>query len=280
MAEVDLQQAQELLDSHFEPPQQTESTPQDTRPVQTTEVQEQPAPQESFTGLDPKAIPEELQPWYKSMQGDYVRKTQALSERMKALDGLEGTDPRELAEAYNFVTQLQSNPDFALDVHRGLTDALQQMGLTPRQAEQEATRMIDEQTETDDDFNDPRDAAIQELLSWKQQQEQQFREQQIQASLTRQEMQLRQQYPDYSDTDVDNIYKLAFSYGGDLNAANQAYIGMRDEFINRYIQTKTSVPSAPPVGSGSFQTPTKFSSMDEAHKAAEEVWRNHVAGLG
>lgn len=39
---------------------------------------------DTFTKIDPSTLPPELQPVYKSMQGDYTRKTQAVAEEKKA----------------------------------------------------------------------------------------------------------------------------------------------------------------------------------------------------
>lgn len=232
---------------------------------------EAPDTTESFTSLDPNSIPEELMPYYKSMQADYTRKTQTLAEQRRAIEALEGVDPTMAVQAVQFVDRLQSDPTFALEIHRGLTAALEQSGLMPHEAEQAATQIMQEEVNQNqmqfeqDSYEDPR---LQELLEWKEQHEQRDLELQIQNALERQELAIRQSHPDYTDDDVNAIYQLAFAYAGDLNAANQVYQGIRDSFMSRYLEQKSSVPNSPPPATGYADAPQQLTNPNQIHDAA------------
>jgi len=51
-----------------------------------TIVDDQPGG-ESFTGFNPSDLPEDLQAVYRSMQGDYTRKTQEIAELRRTYEG-------------------------------------------------------------------------------------------------------------------------------------------------------------------------------------------------
>lgn len=61
----------------------------------TEEPVKEKSDEESFTGLNPEELPEELKPLYKSLQADYTRKRQAESKRLKDLE----TKLEELSKA-------------------------------------------------------------------------------------------------------------------------------------------------------------------------------------
>lgn len=72
----------------------------------TTESESEPAEseednQESFTKVNPKELPEELQGVYKSLQADYTRKTQDLAEKRKSIDSRVKELEEQLAELEN-----------------------------------------------------------------------------------------------------------------------------------------------------------------------------------
>ena len=64
-----------------EPPKEKPYTPDEIRDI-------------GLDKLDPKRIPPELVPFYKSMQGDYTRKTQSLREKEKELEALRAQPPQ------------------------------------------------------------------------------------------------------------------------------------------------------------------------------------------
>jgi hypothetical protein len=57
-------------------------TPEGQNGQAATQAQSAPA-EEGFTNIDPTTLPPELQPVYKSMQADYIKKTQSIAEAKK-----------------------------------------------------------------------------------------------------------------------------------------------------------------------------------------------------
>lgn len=239
------------------PPEQVETpAPQGTdEPEGTTEG----APEDSFTTrFDPNKLPEELVPAYRSMQADYTRTKQRLAEQEKAYDFLEPYGGPEAAkQAVDFVVALATDPEYQLQVHEQLTSQLQAEGLTPRQASQEASRQINEAiTEQPDEFDDLglTDPAIERKLTelerslaeeraWREQREEFEFQQGLKAELDRQEATILRDNPEFGDDEIQAIYSLAYSTGGDLEAAADAFKGLRDNILASYIQTKSSVPA-------------------------------------
>lgn len=247
-------------------------------PEQEVPNQEVGTETESFTSLDPNALPEELMPYYKSMQADYTRKTQTIAEQRRALEALDGVDPTVAVQAVQFVDRLQSDPTFALEIHRGLTAALEQSGLMPHEAEQVAAQtmhdaMNDPSTLNENFMDQPtEDPRLQELLEWKEQFEQKELEKQIEYALERQEMAIRQSHPDYSDDDMNAIYQLAFAYAGDLQAANQVYQNMRQSIVSGYLNQKGQVPTTPPPAGGySAPAPASLKPNDISEAAIRRI---------
>lgn len=106
--------------------EQAESTPTEAETIQNQETQTQGMSQESFTNLDPKALPSELQPYYKSMQADFTRKNQEFAINKKQLEQL---------GAFNQVAEIARNLA-AQDPDAAIKYVSQQIGITPRQAAQ------------------------------------------------------------------------------------------------------------------------------------------------
>ena len=250
----------------------TEDDSSNDNPTSSTPVQEQ-AIEDSFTGLDPSNLPDDLQAAYKSMQADYTRKTQEIAEQRKLYEQFSeyGIDPNYALEAVGFIQRLDSDPSFAMEVARHL-------------APQSEYPMTAQQPMQGDTFNNTEGyenlpPAIQEEL----QAMRGFREEmwaaqeqaQMMSELEYEENSIRSQFPHYNDTDIENIYNLAFSTDGDLLAAQEIYHQMEQGMLNKYLQSK-NVPmgATSPNGMPASTPPSSFSSVDEAHKAAMEMVRN------
>ncbi len=257
---------------------------------------------DSFTGLDPNALPDEVRPFYDSMLADYRRKTQEVAEQRKSFESLEeygGVDAAR--EAVEFVTALSTDPTYALQVHEQLTEALTEAGLTPREAAAVASQQINEAVTQappapEDDYDEfGTDPAIQRELSeiktqlqqereWREQQEEQQLQANLIAEIDRMHAQVQTSHPDWGDQDLDYVYRLAYSTGGDLIAAAEAYQGLRDGILGSYVTQKATVPTgvAPISGSGSAEQPQKFTDLNDpnlqrlAHERLEQML--HDAG--
>jgi hypothetical protein len=117
-----------------------------------------------------------------------------------------------------------------------------------------------------------------ELYAMREFREQYMAEQQqaeIMAGLEVEEQQIRVANPHYGDSDVESIYNLAYSTGGDLKAAADQYHAIQQRLLGGYLESKQAPMGATPAPSGASNIPPKqFGSLDEAHKAAMESLRN------
>lgn len=254
--------------------------------------QEQPEQPDSFTGLDPNSIPEELQPWYRSMQADYTRSKQSIAEERRAYEALEQFGGVEAAqEAVNFVSSLATDPQYALQVHEQLTEALTQAGLTPSQASREASRQINEavnetapesdRMDQDDDFGLGLDPAVERRLSeierraveaerraaeldqWREQEEENRIQYAMMAEMERQHADVVNQHG-FDNDQMSAVYALAYSTGGDLRAAADIYTSLADQIVTGYISKKASVTSPPSIpATGGGEQPTKFTDLND-----------------
>jgi len=249
---------------------------------------------DTFTKLDPKAIPDEMRPWYESMQADYTRKTQQLSEIRKSYESLGEVDPSEAQAALQLFTTLQ-DPQGALDFHARLSDTLTQMGLTPAQAQAEATRQIVSEAQAQEVpswEDDPESAMKAELDAVKNQlatfqssfeaREAALRQQEyeaaVQAEMNRQESLIREANPHYQATDLDAVYELAAFHRGNLLEAQARYEDIVAERVNRLMATKASAASSQGVQaittpSSAMEAPTFGDDLEAAHRAAQEFLR-------
>lgn len=233
---------------------------------------------DTFTNVDPNTLPPELQAIYKSMQGDYTRKNQELAEFRRGIDELGGID--QARAAVQFATALNSDPDFAMQVHRQLTQSLTDAGLSPAQAQAEATRQVQDAAQQVDDFGEedplsPLQRELNELKQWKQSVESERQEHFLANELNRQETLIRQQHPHYTDTDFADIYNLSFRTDGNLIAAADMYQSMRDRMIASYMEEKSRAPETVPATGvpHTAQQPHSFDTLEDAGKAARERLR-------
>lgn len=204
--------------------------------------------------IDLTGLPEEAQIFLRArereMQADYTRKTQELAEQR-----------RQAEQHIAFVEALNSDPEFALNVFGTLQDQLAQAGYLEQQA---ALNELDDEFGMGDPVSDPYARELAEMRAWRQNLESQLAQNQMQAQLDRQIAELRSAHPDYTNDDVQAILDLGFATGGNLVAANEAYRGMQDRILARYLQSKAGVqtPAALPTGQGT-PAPEDLSGADD-----------------
>lgn len=258
----------------------TETTPQGEQQgaAATTEV-------DSFTGLDPSTIPPELQPYYKQMQADYTRKTQAIAP-YRQLAEQSGLDVAGLGQAAELYSALQ-DPQQLVEFYGELTTALEAQGLTRAEAQVAATQHIQEQTgapPAQGEYVDPEEARIQALesrLAGFEQSAQAAAEAQrneqtqmrLVAEMNRQEMIVKEAHPDWGQGDIDAVYELSAFYGGDLLVASNRYDEIVSDRVTRILNGKGQAAAnpalAPFTGAAPTTRGTTFGSdLDAAHKAA------------
>ena len=268
MSEIDIAGATEALEESLPADYNSGEVEAPTPDATSEDNQETP---ESFTGFDPGTLPDDLQAVYKSMQADYTRKTQELSEIRGGYTAFSesGVDPSEALNVVNLWQQMQTDPEVGAQVIAALQERFQENGQT--QSEPSTTT-----SNTNYEGLSPEIAG--ELSAMRDFREQYVAEQdqaRLVSELEGEEQQIRVANPQYSDDDVEAIYSLAYSTGGDLNAAATQYHGIQQRLLGGYLTSKQApfgVTPAPPGGSSA--PPRAFANLDEAHKAAMEAIRN------
>jgi hypothetical protein len=190
-----------------------------------------------------------------------------------------GIDPNQAIESLQFMQALETDPDFVVAVHQQLSQALEQAGLTPAQAAQEAARQIDSGEAFGTEEDNPLANEVAELRAWKEEMESAQVQHTMMAELQRAEMAIRQTNPTYTDGDVERIYELAFAHGGDLMKAQASYEALRQNFITGYVDQKGAASegaptSAVPAAAASSDEPVDLTDWNTARLAAREHLRN------
>ena len=225
--------------------------------------------------LDPKRLPKDLVPFYKSLQADYTRKTQALAEQRKNLHVPEETPPP--------VQQFQSQPEQAPVSEQSY------MEWFGGAAKDVACRMLGIQPDKFDEFN-PQHIVGLNLATTRLNEEIQRQAQQRQAIETRKQQyagmldEIRSGEPHFAEIDawgrtyVESLPYTEYSRvmktfsSGDMAAIKTELLKIRKAWYD-----KQTVTQAPPVleSSGSDQAPPKkrvpldrLGSMSEDEQAA------------
>lgn len=168
----------------------------------------------------------------REMQADYTRKTQELAEQR-----------REAEQALQFIEALNTDPNFALQVHQTLAQVLQEQGYSVAEANQLAAQQMQGQDEFGYE-DDPYMAKIQELEQWKQQQEQRIAEAEAASRIDSQLSVIRQQNPSFDDNDLRDIISMGFAFNGDLLKASDAFKSINQRSVERYMAQKAAVPAS------------------------------------
>jgi hypothetical protein len=256
--------------------------------------QEQTTETERLGQFDRNSVPAELRPILdareKEMLADYTRKTQQVAPWRQVAEEVGVDDPAVLKQAYETYQMLQ-DPSQWVGIHKELTSALEEMGLSPAQASEAATQQLEGQSvqqqtlpgqQTPAPLNldamaqDPELAPVanylkslegqvtnlnQELTNWKSQQEQEMIAQAFIGEVKRQENVLRSlkgagETPKYADDDIGVIYDWANAYDGNLLEAAKKY----DQFIankmETWINSKTAASGAPGISPSGAETIT------------------------
>lgn len=264
----------------------TEGTPEaGTTAVEPPVVQPTETP-DSFTktdlaslldGVTDPTARERIESAYKAFQGDYTRNMQTIAPYRQLAEA--GIDPNQAIESLQFMQALETDPDFVVAVHQQLSQALEQAGLDPAQAAQEAARQIESGDAFGTGEDNPLANEVAELRQWKEEMESAQVQHTMMAELQRAEMAIRQDNPTYTDKDVERVYELAFAHGGNLMQAAQSYEALRNDFITGYVDQKGTAAAAAPTSAipgtpASSDEPLDLTDWDTARKAAREHLRN------
>ena len=223
------------------------------------EAEQTPA-DSSFMGenFDPASLPPELQPAYKQMQAHWTRTLQQAAPYRRLAEEYQIEDPAQLREVIQFHQDLQ-DPSSWKAIHQELGQLLEQQGLSPAQADAAATQALQQQAQSQDpmaafaedpEFQPIRSAFdsirndVQSLKAELEQAREAERQQQIQMAIQgehqRQENIIRQSRPDWGDNDVESIYQLSVSMGGNLLDAAARYEAMQASWAERFVGQKES----------------------------------------
>lgn len=235
-------------------------------------VEDNQAEPESFTGFDPSVLPEDMQAVYRSMQGDYTRKTQELSDLRRQYESFSdaGVDADAALQAVGFLQELNTNPEFAMQV----ADQIRQTMGTPDDSQSSFVETPDN-VDSYDNLPPALSKELEEMRAFREEMVTMQAQQESLAELEAMENTIRTSNPHYSDDDIEAIYSLAYSTDGDLMAAQAAYAGIQQRLLGSYLQSKQAPVGATPAPSAPSSVPGRnFSNLDDAHKAALEAIRN------
>lgn len=234
---------------------------------------------ESFTGFNPSDLPEDLQAVYRSMQGDYTRKTQEIAELRRNYEQYDvlsesGVDPNYALQAADFYNRLDSDPNFARQVMESI-----QQNLGPVSAEQfNVISDVPYNVDNAGGYDNIPVALQQELAEMRDFRDNMVAQQEhaeLVSNLEYVEKDIRLSNPHYTDDDMSSIYDLAYSTNGDLQAAAQVFHGIQQRVMSDYLQSKRVPEGVQFVPSGPSTSASKeFNTLDDAHKAAMEFLRN------
>jgi hypothetical protein len=263
---------------------------EETAPEEQTPFTSSDVPEDSFTGSDfnPDLLPPELQDGWKSLQGDYTRKTQELAEQRKALEQL--GSPEELQQAREFYQSLQ-DPEYLKAFYGELGGVLDELGLREAPAADEdvtpppAVELPPELAQVAQ--QDPELAPLVEQFTSMQQRLDKFEKQQAEreqalaeerqlmtqaAEIDRMVQVVRTDHPDYGEDDWQAIYDRAVAFDGDVLKAAELYEADRSRIIEGYLAQKQTPHQVTPQSGAAVVTedePTELKTLDQAQDAAE-----------
>jgi hypothetical protein len=226
------------------------------------------------------------------MQAVMTKRTQEAADIRRTYEGL--GEPDDLRAALGFYKGIQEDPNYAAQVYDFLTGSLMAAGYSPAQAAAKAMNSINDLQETPQApapaaFGDDPDEAINQRLAALDQRQAQIdarlaesdraaREAAEVNRILQQDNALRQANPALTDGEMDYIYQLAESTGGDLFAAHKTYADIHETAVQSYITRKDSVesPAAPPAAAPA-ELRHAPRTLDEGYAMGLERLRNVLA---
>lgn len=226
----------------------------------------------------------------KEMQAVMTKRTQEAADLAKQFEDL---DPTAAREAIAFYDGVRTDPNYAAEVYDFLTTNLMAAGYSPAQAAAAAMAATasEEPAETlAPAFEDDPDEAVKFRLEQldKRQKEIDGRFDALDArekeavlvnEILRQDNAIRDA-KGYTDEQMDYIYSLAESTGGNLFKAEEVFAGLRDGAVRDYLASKETVDDPAPPAHAPAVVPTHFANLDAAHAAALEKLRTELAQAG
>lgn len=269
MSGIDMDGALEALSAEL-----PDEMPEDSAPaVDEAMVEDNQIESESFTGFDPSVLPEDMQAVYKSMQADYTRKTQEIAELRRSYEAFSEAevDPEVALQAVGFLQELNTNPEFAMQIAAQIQQNVGAPGVS--QPDIETTS---ENNDVSYEGLPPQLAAeLEEMRAFREEMLAMQAQQESLEELEIMENTIKTSNPHYTDSDMEAIYSLAYAHDGDLMAAAEQYHVLQQRLLGSYLQSKQVPHGATPAPTTPSSMPTPdFKNLEDAHKAAMEAIRN------
>jgi hypothetical protein len=207
---------------------------------------------DSFTKLDPNALPEEVQPYYKSMLADYTRKQQEAAPWRKLGEELGVDSPdaiKEAAELYaylqdpNNLHSLYQQLDGMFNGQQAAAQAAPLPAATPFSGSEEELAALENpdvaelkaQMQALTGYIQEREAAQQqEALQW-----------QLLGEMNRQEALLKEQHPDWGEEEWNALWNTSVAFDGDLVQAAGAIEAAQQAAVTRLLNGKAQAAETP-----------------------------------
>lgn len=207
---------------------------------------------DSFTKLDPNALPPEVRPFYDSMLSDYTRKTQEASPWRKLGEELGVQSPDEFRQAAELYTALQDPSNLAALYH----ELAPMFGGQPQQPAAPATAPVLPQQGGEEDFaalENPAVAQLQQeladlkdyLVSQQETQQQEALQWQLLGELNRQEAALKESHPDWGEEEWNTLWNLSVAFDGDLHQAASYVEAAQNAAVTRLLNGKAQAAETP-----------------------------------
>lgn len=282
-----------------------EAAPAETSNLQTPETTATPEGQaeeaateapDSFTKLDPNALPADVRPYYDSMLSDYTRKTQEAAPWRKLGEelGIDSPDSfREAAELYSYL----QDPNNLHTLYSSLGNVLGQAQPATQGPPATETPFGAAQQGQGDEFASLEDPGVAELkqqmsalTSYVQEREAAQQQEALQWALlgemNRQEAALKEQHPDWGEEEWNTLWNLSVAYNGDLLAASNHIEAAQNAAVTRLLNGKAQAaetpgltPIAPPRQGTEVETPDYSDTELRAQTAQAVEYLRGVANL-
>jgi hypothetical protein len=222
---------------------ETPATPEGQAPTEA--VTEAP---DSFTKLDPNAIPPEVKPYYDSMLSDYTRKTQEAAPWRKLGEELGVESPEAIREAAELYVALQ-DPNNLSTLYNQLSQVFGQEPTAPATAAQPEFQGDEDFAAMDNPVLAQVQAELRDLRDYVSQrdteQQQEALQWQLLGELNRQEAMLKEQHPDWGDEEWNALWNLSVAFDGDLNQAATYVESAQNAAVTRLLNGKAQAAETP-----------------------------------
>lgn len=287
---TDSQARDSALLSSLNQPAPNDAAPETPEPVQpgTTE----PSDSDFDHGVDINSLPDEAREYAlraeRMMKAAMTKRTQEAAPWRK-LGEEHGVSPDEAAQALAMWRALDSDPTYGKQLYNALGEGLRSQGILEDRPQQREPQYGDAGFGQQDEWAEDPYATQIDALNRRLEQFELTERDRAQAQwemdqtlkMQRQEFTLRQQHQDLTDQDMQDIYDMAVTTNGDLDAAHQRVQYIRDQAIQSWVsKNRANAQSQPvqvPPGAYAEAPPTPPSDMKSGSEMARQIWAQYMA---